>query len=161
MLTPVYVHESWEKSGLSIFLAGPSSRSNRHYDWRPEALECLEGLGFDGAVFIPLPRDTGTDESFDYEAQTDWELNHLDQSSSIAFWIPRDLKNLPGFTTNVEYGIFLKSGEIVLGYPESAAKMKYLHKVATRYGVPIRNTLASTMRQAGELACQNIRNKAT
>lgn len=41
----------------SLFLAGPSPRTLEVEDWRPAALKELERLGFDGTVFIPIPKD--------------------------------------------------------------------------------------------------------
>ena len=40
----------------SIFLAGPSPRDAADPNWRPEALETLERLGFEGVVFAPIYR---------------------------------------------------------------------------------------------------------
>ena len=97
-------------------------------------------------MFIPLPRDGVY--LVEYDKQVNWELEHLNKANVIMFWIPRDLKNLPGFTTNVEYGMFLKSGKIVLGYPAGAPKMKYLDMVARMNNVPVSNDLNETIKIA-------------
>ena len=103
----------------SLFLAGPSPRGNGEHDWRKQARVLLHRLGFDGMVYIPLPRDgVFQQDDFDHTAQIDWELEHLEKARAIVFWIPRDLRALPGFTTNVEFGRFSRSGHTVLGYPE-------------------------------------------
>ena len=130
----------------SIFLAGPSPRGDMQYNWRPEALDVLSDLGFNGSVFIPLRSDwlwLG-----DWEAQVDWELYHLNLATVIVFWVPRDLKTLPGFTTNVEYGMFVKSGKIVLGYPEGAPKLGYLNYLAKLNSVPVSHSLRQTLLNA-------------
>lgn len=37
----------------SIFLAGPTLRKEIVKSWRPQAIEILEELGFDGVVYVP------------------------------------------------------------------------------------------------------------
>lgn len=143
MFSDIYAHEGPGAELPSIFLAGPSPREESHPNWRPEALGILRDLDFNGLVFIPLPRDGKWLD--DYDAQVLWERTYLKGSTVIAFWIPRDLETLPGFTTNVEYGMFLESGKIVLGYPQGAPKMRYLHTVAEMEGVPIFHTLTETL----------------
>ena len=129
----------------SVFLAGPSPRGHGEDDWRQRACAYLEQIGFDGTVCIPLPRDGHYHENYDYAGQIDWELEYLDKAGAIAFWIPRDLKMLPGFTTNVEFGRFSRSGRAVLGYPEGAPKMRYLHHLARLDGVPVFHTMEETL----------------
>lgn len=147
----IYAHEHPETTpARSIFLAGPSPRGNGEYDWRPEALETLAELGFDGAVYVPLPRDGVY--LVNYDDQVDWELQYLEAATVITFWIPRNIQSLPGFTTNVEFGLFVRSGKAVLGYPVGAPKMKYLHRVAERYSVPVFNTLGETLKASVEHA---------
>lgn len=142
----VYSQEQPEDVGSgSIFLAGPSPRQDGGFNWRPDAIELLEKQGFNGSVFIPLPRDGNWPR--DYDKQVDWELKYLNYSTVIIFWIPRDVY-LPGFTTNVEFGMFLKTGKIVLGYPENAEKMKYLDYVARLNNIPISNDLEGTIKNS-------------
>lgn len=141
-----YVHEqSAESPKRSLFLAGPSPRGNGEYDWRKDACAVLSRIGFDGTVYIPLPRDGIFRGNYDHAAQIEWELEHLEKASVIAFWIPRNLKTLPGFTTNVEFGRFSRSGRAVLGYPHSATKMRYLHYIANLDGVQVHHTLEETL----------------
>lgn len=139
----VYAHEERQRTRRrSIFLAGPSPRSSAQHSWRPEAIDTLQRLGFDGTIFVPLPRDGNWSDN--YEGQVEWELKHLECADAIAFWIPRS-DELPGYTTNVEYGLYLKSGKVVLGYPPDAPKMRYLQKVADMYNVPTAQTLVETL----------------
>lgn len=143
----IYVHETpSEVPSKSIFLAGPSPRGQDHYNWRPEALKILENIGFDGVVFVPLPRDGQWAPNFD--AQVEWELTYLEESSIIVFWVPRKLDTLPAFTTNVEFGMYVKSGKIILGFPEGAPKMRYLAYIGKKNGVPVYHTLVETLRVA-------------
>jgi hypothetical protein len=136
----VYAYETPEGDlSQSIFLAGPSPREEHHPNWRPQALKILEGLGFEGTVFVPLPRDGVWSQ--DYGEQVEWELEYLGEASRIVFWIPRDLEMLPGFTTNVEFGMYASSEKVVLGFPKGTPHMRYLAYLAGRNEVPVFNTL--------------------
>ncbi len=138
-----------ERFSKSIFLAGPSPRADGDLNWRPEALRLLEEMGYDGVVFVPLPRIAGN-WSPNYDHQVDWELLHLHMADVVVFWVPRDKKNLPAFTTNVEYGIFFDSGKAILGYPPSAEGVRYLAHIGAQEHVPIVGTLEETLRLAVE-----------
>lgn len=142
----VYALEKWEEPhhGVSLFLAGPSPRRPDHHNWREEALDILS-RSFTGTVFVPLPRDGNWADN--YDDQIVWEIDHLRLADAIAFWVPRS-DDLPGFTTNVEFGLFLRSDKIVLGYPIGAPKMRYLHALAAMHGVPVRLTLPETLESA-------------
>ena len=140
----VYAHEHPQAEGLSsIFLAGPSPRNAEDYNWRPEALEHLRKKNFSGVVYIPLTRDGIWLPN--YNAQAEWEWKYLERTDVIAFWIPRDLESLPGFTTNVEFGLYVKSGKVVLGFPEGAPKIRYMQLLAEANGVRVCHTLADTL----------------
>lgn len=136
----IYARQTLPKS---IFLVGPTPRSKEVKSWRPEAAEILNNLGFTGTVFIPENANWGPKDS--YDDQVFWEWEALDQATTIACWIPRDLINMPAFTTNVEFGLYAKSGKLVLGYPREAPKMHYLNYLAQRYHVPVCHTLEETM----------------
>jgi nucleoside 2-deoxyribosyltransferase len=136
--------------GRSIFLAGPSPRETGQYNWRPKTLDILSEKGFDGSVFVPLKSDWGWLSSGN--AQMDWELHCLDIATVILFWVPRDLKDLPGFTTNFEFGMFVKSGKVVLGYPSIASNMNYLRYLAGLNTVPVSHDLRQTVSSAIDLS---------
>lgn len=145
-MTVVYaLEEAPQTFSKSIFLAGPSPREPWHYNWRPEALEALERLGFDGVVFVPLPRD-GEWTKF-YDKQITWELTHLNMADIVAFWVPRS-KDLPALTTNVEYGLYLNSGKCVLGFPPETPNMGYLVHHAKMEHIPVSQTLDETLQIA-------------
>lgn len=138
-----------ESFSKSLFLAGPSPRKPGDANWRTEAIHLLEEVGYDGVVFAPTYRDVPPDH-FDYDAQVEWEKKWLNSSDLIVFWVPRDLKELPGFTTNVEYGMWLKSGKILLGSPPAAEKMTYLNWWADQEGVERFSSLKEILSRATE-----------
>jgi ADP-ribose pyrophosphatase YjhB (NUDIX family) len=129
----------------SIFLAGPSPRgdiADWNGTWRSEAIAILKRIGYDGHVFIPLPFAGQT-----YEETTTWEEHFLELADQIVFWVPRS-DELPGFTTNVEFGEWMDSGKVNLGYPVGTPKMRFLDRKAEKYGVAINHTLEGTLRAA-------------
>ncbi|MBP6942741.1 MAG: nucleoside 2-deoxyribosyltransferase domain-containing protein [Candidatus Buchananbacteria bacterium] len=127
----------------SIFLAGPSPREAGDLHWRPEAIAILERLKFKGQVFVPLTVRGGWHK--DGSVQIEWELAHLKAATVIGFWIPRKVMSMPAFTTNVEFGMYVESGKIVLGFPPGAERMEYLRYVARMNDVPICSKLKETM----------------
>jgi 8-oxo-dGTP pyrophosphatase MutT (NUDIX family) len=129
----------------SIFLAGPTPRSADFPSWRPEALKILKELGYDGTVFVPEESDGGALEEYDKDPQIAWETEMLSLADCIVFWVPRDLKDMPAFTTNIEWGIWMRSGRAVLGAPEGAPKMNYFNWTARRYEIPSKSTLRETL----------------
>lgn len=135
-----------EPLGKSIFLAGPTPRSPDVPSWRPEAIEKLASLGFTGEVYCPESRDWGRHDS--YDNQVWWELEALEKSTVVVFWIPRELATMPAFTTNVEFGYLVKSGKAILGAPEGAAKMSYLKMVAAKHNVPVYSDLDDVLKAA-------------
>lgn len=112
------------KGVKSIFLAGPTPRGSETESWRTNACELLEKNGFDGVVYVP--EYSTWKPKTDYVDQAEWEREALTNASVIAFWIPRELPDMPAFTTNVEFGYWLHSGKVLYGRPDSASKIKYL-----------------------------------
>lgn len=112
------------KGKKSIFLAGPTPREEKVASWRVDAVKKLEELGFDGVVFVPeystwVPKTN-------YIDQANWEREALTEATVILFWIPRSLPDMPGFSTNVEFGYWLHSKKVIYGRPDGAPKTKYL-----------------------------------
>lgn len=138
--------ESWTSA---IFLAGPTPRDAMTLSWRPEALRLLEEAGYDGVVMVPEVEDGEWDAGADaYTDQVDWERAGLDMCDVILFWIPRAMDTMPGLTTNVEFGLYVSSGKIVLGAPEWAKSIRYLESALfTATGEPDarRKTLEHTV----------------
>lgn len=145
----IYALEEFPKKlNKSLMIAGPTPRTKEVESWRKDAIKILEDIGFDGAVFVPEPRDGNF--TSDYDAQVEWEEQCLNAADCIIFWVPRNLETLPGFTTNVEFGRWENSGKIVFGCPEDAEKVSYLKYYCDKYKVDIANTLTETINNALE-----------
>lgn len=129
----------------SIFLAGTTIRNKEEgTSWRHEAITFLQNIGYDGVVFIPEFENANlnTTQNFDYSEQIEWEDKCMSISDKIVFWIARDLdKKTFGLTSNVEYGKFMNSGKVFLGFPKKADKMRYLEHYAKKLNIPIYNDM--------------------
>ena len=122
-----YENDIPETVNRSIFLAGPTPRSSDVQSWRPEALNILEKSGYDGVVYVPERNSNKRpDFALGYEGMIEWEKKRLNQADVILFWVPRNMKTLPGITTNFEAGMWLKSGKCVYGRPDGAPHTAYL-----------------------------------
>lgn len=149
-MTVVYAQEYPDiKDSKSIFLAGPTPRSEDVPSWRPGAIQYLTQLGFSGTVFVPEMRN-GWNRDFEYSDQIEWEEAALHKADIIIFWIPRELNTMPAFTTNIEWGYWVATepGKLILGYPELTCKMDYIKYYAEKLSVPIYNNLTSVVAQA-------------
>lgn len=142
-MIPVYAPEQIDKS---IFLAGPTPRDMETQSWRPEALQLLEDMSFDGKVYVPEHRVRIPD--YNYDEQVHWEWEALAASTVIVFWVPRELKKMPAMVTNVEFGFYIASGKVVFGAPNSAQKIGYLKALAARHNIPFHNSLVTTLQTA-------------
>ena len=127
----------------SVFLAGPTPRSADVPSWRPEALRRLREAGYTGTVFVP--EDASGDYRHSYLDQVTWERDGLSAADVILFWVPRELKTMPAFTTNVEFGSWVSSGKVILGYPPDAPKCRYLGWLAGEHRAPVLHTLEETV----------------
>ena len=146
-----------EKLGKTIFLAGPTSRKNVfEKSWRKEAVGIVEKIGFNGTICLPEFKEARpfSDED-DWDTQTDWEWKLLDNADCIVFWIPRELPDMPGFTTNLEFGCYITKcpEKVVLGYPPFAEKMQWIDK---KYRISTgripNDNLYDTIKEAIEIA---------
>ncbi|HEY1065710.1 MAG TPA: nucleoside 2-deoxyribosyltransferase domain-containing protein [Pirellulales bacterium] len=120
----VYSDQPVRFIGPSIFLAGPTPRRESVPSWRPEALRLLEQFAFEGTVFVPEHAEPAL--GYDFLTQVEWEFAALERADAILFWIPRDAVDLPGFTTNVEFGRYVGSGRAVYGRPDDRPHNAYL-----------------------------------
>lgn len=154
----VYAGEDMpEKVTKSIFLAGPTPRNRAEVEsWRPDALQILNDIGYDGVVFVPELREAKA--GHDYDTQVEWEEKYLNVADCIVFWVARDLApdtnnvpRMPALVTNVEWGNWCDSGKVVLGCPVDADKVGYLKYYANKYNVPTALTLTATLRNAIDL----------
>lgn len=124
----------------SIFLAGPTPRSTDVQSWRPYALELLERKNYNGVVYVPENRPGSKETVIPDNGYPKWEHDAMDKSDLIPFWVPRNLATLPGFTTNVEFGLFAHSGKSMFG-PIHGEKNEYLSFVADKFHIPKFHTL--------------------
>lgn len=151
-LTLVYAREPLPDRGPSVFLAGPTPRAREVPSWRPAALAELaaQWTGYQPLTVLS-PESRGSERAAHYDDQVDWETAARGAATSILFWIPRDLATLPGFTTNVEFGLDVGTGRAVLGCPPDCPhpeRNRYLIYVARRHGVPVCETLHDTVAAA-------------
>jgi len=137
--------ESWAGS---VFLAGPLPRADNAVSWHPAAIRSLrEQWQGEGTLVVFSPEPRGGLES-DYDGQIAWEERFLNIADVILFWVPRDLATMPAFTTNIEWGVWHRSGKAVVGAPEDAPGNTYLFRQADARGVPSAFTLDGTVAHA-------------
>lgn len=143
-------------AGPSVFLAGPTPRADSVPSWRPDAIAALDAAWAGATTLTALtPESRGGKRAAEYHDQVEWEAAALDAASAILFWIPRDIATLPGFTTNVEFGLYVRSGRVVLGCPADCPnpeRNRYLIWTAKRYGAPVFESLTASVSGALELA---------
>lgn len=157
----VMAREAVTADGPSVFLAGPTpDKSAPAPSWRPEAVRALTTQWNGGHPLTVLsPESRNGQRAARYEDQVDWETGAREAATAILFWIPRDLRTLPGMTTNVEFGLDVATGRAVLGCPPDCPnpeRNRYLIYVARRHGVPVLGTLHDTA-----VAALNIASSAT
>jgi 8-oxo-dGTP pyrophosphatase MutT (NUDIX family) len=139
-----------EEITLTLFLMGPTPRTleDARSSWREEALSILQELGFGGEVFVPEPRDGRWAD--DYTDQVAWENEAMHRSDRILVWLPRDMRSLPGLTTNDEWGYWKgrDPARLIFGAPPDAPKVRYQQYYARELGIPVFSTLADVCRAA-------------
>lgn len=158
LITP-YDGKSADFNSLSsarnaIFLAGPCPRHDYSDDWRFDAYDALDRLGFTGTVISPTNENYGKMESefsFTKESalskQTAWEREAMSVASAIVFWIPRSEKH-PARTTNIEFGEWFRQPRVFIGWPDGAIKNEYLLTKMEEVSKPRYTTLDSVLQQA-------------
>lgn len=151
-LTLVWAREPIPAGTTSVFLAGPTPRRDDVPSWRPAAVEALAARWRGpGSLTVLTPESRDGIRAAHYDDQVDWETEARGAASAILFWIPRDLRTMPGFTTNVEFGLDVTTGRAVLGCPPDCPnpeRNRYLVHVARRHGVPVRETLPGAVAAA-------------
>ncbi|MFJ2568927.1 nucleoside 2-deoxyribosyltransferase domain-containing protein [Streptomyces halstedii] len=143
--------------GPAVFLAGPTpDKATPVRSWRPAAVEALAAQWTgEQPLTVLSPESRDGRRAARYEDQVDWETDARASASAILFWIPRDMRTMPGTTTNVEFGLDVSTGRAVLGCPPDCPnpeRNRYLIYVANRFGVPVCTTLADTATKAVQLA---------
>ena len=141
--------------GPSVFLAGPTPRRDTVASWRPQVIAAIQAAWQGpGPLNVLTPESRGGHRAAEYHDQVDWETTGLESATAIMFWIPRDVQTLPGFTTNVEFGLYARSGRVILGVPPDCPnpeRNRYLIWVAQRLGVPVVDTIAATVAKGLDL----------
>ena len=130
----------------TIFLAGPTPRRSGVKSWRPEMIQAIEDGWHDDDLVVLTPELNGPWDG-DGDAQFEWETMARSRADVILFWLWRDLDTLPGFTTNVEFGLDAPTGKVVLGAPPDCPnpeRNNYLVRIAKLLGVPVCTTLEGT-----------------
>jgi Nucleoside 2-deoxyribosyltransferase like len=154
-ITLVMARESIPVGPPSVFLAGPT-HPDPAKSWRPAMIAALDRQWDHdrGQLTVLTPESRGGQRARRYRDQFEWEVSARRQASAVLFWIPRDVTELPGFTTNVEFGVDVGTGRAVLGCPPdcpSPERNRYLVHLAQLYGVPVSSPLAGTVTNALQL----------
>ena len=131
----------------AVFLAGPCPREDYEKNdvWRKEAYSIFEDIGFKGDILNPTNKNYMLMK--DLTKQTDWENEAMHKASAIIFYLERTEKN-PGFTSNVEIGMWLKSNNIFVCIPDDSRKKNanaYIRIKCDQAGIPVFNTLEETI----------------
>ncbi|MGB8944976.1 MAG: nucleoside 2-deoxyribosyltransferase domain-containing protein [Streptomyces sp.] len=137
-----------EEWSASLYLAGPTPRTDEVTSWRPQALAEVEKQWGDRpglVVFVPEPRDGARWPR--YDNQREWELYWGDRADCVLFWISRG-PGMQGLTTNVEWGRWKDSGRVVLGTPPDAKHVRYQRNYAADHHIAVADTLADTVGHA-------------
>ena len=134
-----------EPPAKAIYLAGPVPRDPAEASWHDEAIEEIRRVGFRGYVIVPRLRPGN---SADSPGQTKWEYDSMTRADALLFWIPRVLWELPGLTSNLEWGVWHDSGKAVLGAPPNAPRMGYLRFYAELAGAPQASSLGDAAQWA-------------
>ncbi|MBN6039871.1 nucleoside 2-deoxyribosyltransferase domain-containing protein [Amycolatopsis sp. 195334CR] len=159
----VYAHEPVPTGVPSVMLLGPTPRSESVESWRPAAIDLLsDGWHEPEPLVVLSPESRGGWRAREYDDQVSAELEMIEAARALMFWIPRDLRTLPAFTTNVEFGLALGTtpDRVVLGCPPGCAnpeRNRYLIWHARRVGIPVCDTLERTAATALEIARQSPR----
>ncbi|MFJ1900522.1 nucleoside 2-deoxyribosyltransferase domain-containing protein [Streptomyces sp. NPDC088115] len=149
----VYAREPVPASGPTVFLAGPTPRAGGATEsWRPAAVtELARQWTGEQPLTVLSPESRGGERADHYDDQVGWETLAREMADAILFWIPRDLQTMPGFTTNVEFGLDVSTGRAILGCPPDCPapeRNRYLIYVARCHNVPVCETLTDTIAAA-------------
>lgn len=145
----------------AIFLARPCPREDFNDDWRFDAFEVLEKLGFDGVVISPtnshymkIVNELGMSSNEAREKQVAWERAAMHVASAIVFWVPRS-KKFPALTTNYEFGEWYKKPHVFVGWPEDAEHCDYMRCKLKEQGKTHFKTLEETLKVAVDALQEN------
>jgi len=126
--------EILNSSIFKVFLAGPTPRTIDITSWRIDALNIIN-INIKKDIIIYVPERINWKIKFEYIDQVEWELAAMKNADKIIFWIARELKYMPAFTTNVEFGMKIIEcpEKILYGRPDNAPNNKYLDYLYKKY----------------------------
>lgn len=131
-----------------VFLAGPTPRDPEVFpSWRPDMVRLIQRESPSWIVYVPEEPGGRPPNAANPEDQDRWVWKALADADVILFWIPRNLDTLPGFTTNIEFGLCVERDplRVVLGVPPGVPKCRYLsHLYYARTGRRAHATLEAT-----------------
>jgi hypothetical protein len=145
----IYTHGQIETTNPkhSVFLAGPTPRSDDVKSWRPEAIELLRKNNYDGVVYSPEHPD-GQEAWKKLPYPAEWEHQAIRSCGILLFWVPRNMENMPALTTNVEFGHFIPDKYVVYGRPPNTPNMAYLDWMFRKYyNKPIHDSLSEAINE--------------
>ena len=136
----IYAQEKLDFQKNSIFLAGPTPRSKHVKSWRPEFIEKLKNVNYNGVVLIPEMRNPDNwkkERNFAYDKQIKWEEEAMQKADIIVFWIPRKMDTMPALTTNIEFGYWYAKdpSKLIVGIPKDAENCDYIRYKAKQKGI--------------------------
>ena len=146
-----------EKTGLTVFLAGPMKGAPK---WQRTVPKLAESLGIDGVTFLnpyPCQRWVG------WKKQVDWESAALAYADIVLFWIPNQAEVVEGRdyaqTTRMELLESLALGrKVILGIDTDIRAADYMRYKARHYGVThIHKTLEGCLKELKEKLFENRR----
>ena len=140
-----------EKTGWTVFLAGPMKASPRR--WRNKLVKAATEMGMDNITFIS-PRYTTMSMPSN---QVEWETPGLRMCDVALFWIPnKDPKAELGTrvyaeTTKMELAENIARGKkIILGIDSEISGTRHMKFLAKRYGVKVHTSMEGCLAELKE-----------
>ena len=140
-----------EKTGWTVFLAGPMKASPR--GWRNKLVKAATEMGMDNITFIS-PRYTTMRMPSN---QVEWETQGLRMCDVALFWIPnKDPKAELGTrvyaeTTKMELAEnFARGKKIILGIDSEISGTRHMKFLAKRYGVKVHTSMEGCLAELKE-----------
>ena len=140
-----------EKTGWTVFLAGPMKASPR--GWRNKLVKAATEMGMDNITFIS-PRYTTMRMPSN---QVEWETQGLRMCDVALFWIPnKDPKAELGTrvyaeTTKMELAENIARGKkIILGIDSEISGTRHMKFLAKRYGVKVHTSMEGCLAELKE-----------
>ena len=140
-----------EKTGWTVFLAGPMKASPR--GWRNKLVKAATEMGMDNITFVS-PRYTTMRMPSN---QVQWETQGLRMCDVALFWIPnKDPKAELGTrvyaeTTKMELAENIARGKkIILGIDSEISGTRHMKFLAKRYGVKVHTSMEGCLAELKE-----------